>query len=63
VSENRHSQLGEIFQTTFGRSGHRARHWSLTLAARFLGQSAVSSASHAMTVPLPPWRSMTLCKG
>ena len=29
---------GEVY-TIFGRSGHRAWHWSLTLAARLRGQS------------------------
>src|SRR5215469_13798302 len=32
-------------QSTFGKSGHRAWQWSLTLAARLRGQSAVSVSS------------------
>src|SRR5262249_30189813 len=31
--------------TTFGKSGHRAWHWSLMLAARLRGQLAVSASS------------------
>jgi hypothetical protein len=50
-------------QTTFGKSGHRAWHWSLTLAARLRRQSAVNLSSHWRVVPLPPCWSMSRCKG
>jgi len=40
---------------TFGKSGHRAWHRSLTFAARLRGQSAVSLSSHSMIVPSPPF--------
>src|SRR5262249_38377357 len=43
--------------TTFGRSGHRAWHWSLTLAARLRGQSAGASSLglFGCSRDLDPW--------
>jgi len=35
------SEAASVLHSTFGKSGHRAWHCSLTLAARFPGQSAV----------------------
>ena len=35
-----------LVHTTLGKSGHRAWHWSLMLAARLRGQSTVNPASH-----------------
>jgi hypothetical protein len=39
---------------TFGRSGHRAAHWSLILPVCFFGQSAVISARKSTTLASRP---------
>jgi hypothetical protein len=44
----------EKLHNTFGKSGHRAPHWSLILCADFFGQSAVISSSQSTSLASRP---------